>query len=131
MKKISSFWKLFFTVALLVLTLTSCGILDRFKQCQHRDENDDSLCDKCGDEYTDGKDVFEHVCTEAEREENRVEADCQKTGSYDLVTYCPDCGKELGRTSVTIEKTTHKDNGWIIDAAASCTAPGARHKECA
>ena len=131
MKKISSFWKLFFTVALLVFILTSCGILDRFKPCQHRDENDDSLCDKCGEEYTDGKDVFEHVCTEAEREENRVEADCQKTGSYDLVTYCPDCGKELGRTFVTIEKTPHKDNGWIIDAAASCTALGARHKECA
>ena len=37
-----------------VFLFVSCG------NCQHRDENDDSLCDKCGESYTDGSDVAPH-----------------------------------------------------------------------
>ena len=37
----------------LALALSSCSD----PVCQHRDADDDSLCDKCGEEYTDGKDV--------------------------------------------------------------------------
>ena len=38
---------------LLVFALASCGD----DPCQHRDADDNSLCDKCGESYTDGKDV--------------------------------------------------------------------------
>ena len=54
MKKLIS---ILFCLALL-FSLASCSMI-----CQHRDEDDNDLCDKCGEAYTDGKDVFppEHV----------------------------------------------------------------------
>jgi hypothetical protein len=70
----------------------------------------------------------------ATREENRVEPDCTNTGSYDLVTYCSVCGKELSRVSETIpalghiettreenrvEPTTHADGSY--DIVTYCT----------
>ncbi len=127
MKKLSFVWKLLLISVIFVFALTSCEYLPF---CSHRDENDDSLCDKCGEEYTDGKDVFEHVCTEAEREENRVEGNCKSGGSYDLVKYCKECEKIISVTKVTIETPAHKASDWIVDTAPSCDKEGLRHKEC-
>ena len=42
-------------------------------ECEHRDENDDGLCDKCGEVYSDGEEPCEH------RDENKDE-------------YCDICG---------------------------------------
>ena len=127
MKKISSVWKLLLVSTFFVFALTSCEYLPF---CSHRDENDDSLCDKCGEEYTDGKDVFEHVCTEAEREENRVEGNCKSGGSYDLVKYCKECEKIISVTKVTLESPAHKKSDWIVDTAPSCEKEGLRVKIC-
>ena len=55
--------------------------------------------------------------------ENRVEATCDKDGSYDEVVYCSVCNTELSRTQKTITKLGHD----VIhhDAkAATCTAKG-------
>nr|MBQ8890906.1 leucine-rich repeat domain-containing protein [Clostridia bacterium] len=44
---------IFLAFTLSLLALVSCGD----KACQHRDADDNSLCDKCGESYTDGKDI--------------------------------------------------------------------------
>ena len=38
----------------MMFSLISCG--GYF--CQHRDTDDDNLCDKCSESYSDGQDVF-------------------------------------------------------------------------
>ena len=43
-----------FLLLSLLLALTSCN-------CQHRDADDNSLCDMCGARFVDGKDVDDHV----------------------------------------------------------------------
>ena len=40
---------------LLLFALASCD----FVPCRHRDADDNSLCDNCGESYTDGKDLPE------------------------------------------------------------------------
>ena len=52
---------------------------------------------------------------EAEREENRTEATCEKAGSYDIVTYCDECGKELLRTTVVIAPLGHDYDADLVD----------------
>jgi len=54
MKRTSLFISLLLLLA-FVFALTACSQ----PLCQHRDIDDNSLCDKCGDDYTDGKDVEE------------------------------------------------------------------------
>ena len=51
--------RLFFLVIVLALSLTMLASCDAVSGivCQHRDADDDSLCDMCGQDYTDGADV--------------------------------------------------------------------------
>ena len=68
--------------------------------------------------------------TDATREENRVEPDCTNTGSYDLVTYCSVCKKELSRVPTSISALGHAE---VVDAevAPSCMTTGlAAGKHC-
>ena len=49
-------------IAMLFVSFTSCGgggeeKSDDSQECAHVDADDNSLCDKCGDEFTDGKDL--------------------------------------------------------------------------
>ena len=53
LKRISGVLSLILILSILMLVLTSCG----GERCEHRDANDDSLCDKCSESYTDGTDV--------------------------------------------------------------------------
>lgn len=86
---------------------------------------------KTGYKIDDGSDTpDDNACTHAQREENRVEATCEKAGYYDVVTYCTKCGIEFNRTTVTLEKLAHKVSDWIIDTEATCIAEGSRYKEC-
>ena len=109
MKKLS----IIFLIIAAICLLASCDILGF---CQHRDIDDDKLCDKCGESYEDGKDVFDnHVCTSATRVENQVDPTCENDGSYDLVTYCTDCNKEISRTTEVVLSLGHSyDNGKCI-----------------
>ena len=72
----------------------------------------------------------ESTCTHAERIENEVKPTCDKSGSYDLVTYCIKCGKEFNRVCVITEVLPHTESDWIVDTAAPCTEAGLRYKEC-
>ena len=56
-------------------------------------------------------------------EENRVEATCTATGSYDEVVYCSVCGAELSRTARTINALGH-DLVSHEAKAATCTEAG-------
>lgn len=63
-------------------------------------------------------------------EENRVEASCDKEGSYDEVVYCTECGEEISREHKTIEKTAHSLK-FKPGRSASATADGYKsHFEC-
>ena len=55
--------------------------------------------------------------------ENEVPATCTKSGSYDEVVYCTDCGDELSRKTITVVPTGHTE---VIDQAveATCTETG-------
>ena len=55
--------------------------------------------------------------------ENRVEATCDKNGSYDEVVYCSVCNTELSRTQKTITKLGH-DVVHHDAKDATCTAKG-------
>ena len=50
--------------------------------------------------------------------ENSTGATCTEPGSFDTVTYCTVCGKELSRETVTVDALGHKPG-----AAATCTEP--------
>ena len=40
-------------------------------------------------------------------EENKINATCLTNGSYDLVTYCAECGEELSRQHITVSALGH------------------------
>ena len=55
MKKILPILLLFISTVICAFAFTSCDEPESF--CQHRDRDDDKECDKCGEYYSDGKDV--------------------------------------------------------------------------
>ncbi len=63
-------------------------------------------------------------------EENRNEATCTATGSYDSVVYCADCGEELNRTANTIAKKSHAMGDWTVTKEATCTEEGVKSRSC-
>ncbi len=54
-------------------------------------------------------------------QENVVEAGCEEEGSYDLVTYCTSCGKELSRESAATAPTGHSYTGTVTTPATRYT----------
>ena len=74
---------------LLIFTMTACSVPGGNALCQHRDVNDDGLCDKCDTNYTDGKDLTD-LCQHRDIDDNSF---CDKCGeSYtdgkDLIDIC-------------------------------------------
>ena len=69
----------------------------------------EAYCQICGDladTLTGVKTIgLKHVLTRVI--ENRVEATCEKTGSYDLVTKCKRCGKVIETKKITIPILAH------------------------
>lgn len=63
-----------------------------------------------GNTYTDTKTVpveaLGHQAGEPVKE-NEVPADCENAGSYDLVTYCTECGAEIARETVDLPALGH------------------------
>ena len=71
-------------------------------------------CKYCGDSYTDSVvEAFGH--TEREKRENEVLADCENGGKYDKVTYCPDCGAELSRKTLTTSPLGHEYEKTMVE----------------
>lgn len=67
----------------------------------------------------------------AETEENRNEVSCTRNGSYDMVTYCTECGDELQReTIITAEATGHDYGEWVVVREADYTQAGIKQRVC-
>jgi len=66
----------------------------------------------------------------SKRTENEKAATCSAEGSYEEVTYCTKCEKELHRAQKTTEKTAHTESEWVIDSEPSCKLEGERHMNC-
>ena len=81
-------------------------------------------CDRC--DVTDKRIVADSALGHKAGEvvvENKVEATCSATGSYDNVVYCTDCKEELSRKTVVTDKIAHK----VEEAEAkepTCSEPG-------
>jgi hypothetical protein len=66
-------------------------------------------------------------------EENRIDATCEATGSYDLVIYCSECGEELDREHHEIPALGHDydyQNGvwdWASDHLTCCYIVTCKH----
>ena len=98
--------------------------------CQHRDADDNSLCDKCGESYTDGTDVTpppEH--THAWGSWITITpATCQAHG---METRICDCGATESRY---IDKDTNNHtawSNWSVTTPATCQAKGVETRTCA
>ena len=85
-----------FSLLLLLLifsmVLTSCSIpggSGGTAVCQHRDINDDSLCDKCSESYTDGKDLVEQ-CSHRDKDDDNLcdRCDTAYTDGKDVFEAC-------------------------------------------
>ena len=105
---------------LVVLALAACSSTTPTPApdntpCQHRDADDNSLCDKCREEYTDGEDgTDDHICVFDQK--NTVEkylvspAGCESGAKYTYSCTCGAVGEEvftigepLGHTEELIE----------------------------
>ena len=87
------------------------------------------------DMSVNGNIVFEavwhmHVSAD-EVVENNVDPDCLTDGSYDNVVYCSECGVELSREAVTVEKLGHDySNEWTVDIDPTCITVGSKSHHC-
>ena len=65
-------------------------------------------CNLCGVYHIDAKYLVPHM-PKTPVEENRVESTCITKGSYDAVTYCAICGKELMRRHMNLPLAKHEN----------------------
>ena len=92
---------------LILFTLASCG----GNVCQHRDADDNSLCDKCGESYTDGKDVDDSTpCSHRDADDNSL---------------CDKCGESYTDSKDITDEHTHdytakNTDSKYLDKAADC-----------
>lgn len=81
----------------------------------------DVVCNGCGDILTAGKVVEKTQNHKASAlvKENIKDADCTHDGSYDNVSYCEVCRKEMSRTKVETKALGHK---WVSAGTVKTTA---------
>ncbi len=104
---------------ILCLTMTfSLVACDIPMLCQHRDEDDDSLCDKCEEEYTDGIDI--PICQHRDADDDSFCDECEEeyTDGIDIPIcqhrdtddngMCDKC-RELYRDGTDIPICQHRD----------------------
>ena len=59
---------------LIAFSLSACAVSE---PCQHRDADDNSLCDKCGESYSDGNETVATPCQHRDADDNSL---CDKCG---------------------------------------------------
>ena len=62
--------------------------------------------------------------------ENEALPTCISKGSYDEVSYCIDCGKEVSRIRKETDALSHQESEWITDVEPTCSSTGKLYKEC-
>ena len=79
-------------------------------------------CTRCGEtENRDATAALGHTAGEAVHE-NETAPDCTAEGTYEAVTYCTECGEELGRETVSVPALGHTYEATV--SAPSCTEIG-------
>ena len=88
-------------------------------------------CKNCDETKTEVAEAIDHAAAEPVRE-NVVEATCTERGSYELVTYCKECGEELNREKVETNELGHEyaDEDGEITKEATCTEDGEKTFTC-
>ena len=94
----------------LSLALSSCSD----PVCQHRDADDDSLCDKCGEDYTDGKDI------DLEGFEFTLKSD----GTYEVSDYEGD-SSSVTVPGVMILVTSRRTKPFAVLGSSTCSQSAA------
>ena len=92
--------------------------------CKHN-----AICSVCGVGYGE-IDPDNHSAGDSVKENVSVTT-CLTEGSYDIVTYCTECGAELSRIEVREEPLGHKFGEWEVTKPASCTESGVETRVCA
>ena len=73
----------------------------------------------------------EHSHTPAEPvKENEVAATCNEAGSYDLVTYCDECGEKLSVETVVVEALEHSWDEGVVTKEATIFSTGTKTYTC-
>lgn len=90
--------------------------------CTENGHNAYEYCSRCDYSTMEVISATGHLHVET-RNENVINADCLTSGSYDLVTYCLDCNKELSREAKTLAPLGH-DIHQVEAKPASCTEDG-------
>ena len=103
---------------LLVFALASCGD----DPCSHRDADDNSLCDNCGESYTDGKDLpdeHKHDYTVKNTDSKYLDkaADCENAATYFYSCSCGAVGSETFAEGVPNDEHN-------VDGSGYCTICG-------
>ena len=76
--------------------------------CTNEGYTGDEFCSVCGERLSEGTIIPAKGHTEGDPvAENVVQATCTEDGSYEVVTYCADCGVELNRVPKTEKAFGH------------------------
>ena len=74
------------------------------------------VCDICGYRVDETIDKLDHTHKPGDPViENKINETCTEAGSYDLVTYCKECGEELTREHKTIDAHGHDYHSVIVN----------------
>jgi len=135
-------------VCLLILfALASCGD----DPCSHRDADDNSLCDNCGESYTDGKDIDDSTpCSHRDADDNSLCDNCGEayTDGKDVSdstpcqhrdadddSLCDNCGTAYtdgnDSTEHIHEYNQQNTDSTFLASAANCTNAATYYYSCA
>ena len=114
---------IFFLTILMLVVLAACDE----EVCQHRDADDNSLCDKCSEAYTDGIDVApEHTHTFSAWAQT-VAPTCQAKGEEKRICSCG----EIEKRDVAINESAHTFGVWSEIQVPNCQTKGVEKRSCA
>ncbi len=88
-------------------------------------------CTECGKEDVRNGDKLGEHSRKAPKQENVVLPTCATAGSYDMVTRCRYCNKEISRTHYTVSNLEHSFTVLNKRTAATCAAPSSETYRCA
>lgn len=86
-------------------------------------------CKKCKHSYTEPIPASGHTPGE-EKFENITFNICELGGTYEVVTYCSVCGKEMSRRTETLTGKLHDYGDWETVTAPTATTDGERKRTC-
>lgn len=105
----------------LVLGLVSCGGGD---SCEHVDADDNSLCDKCGEKFSDGDEAHVHSYTVMNVADKYLatEANCKNAATYFYSCSCGEAGNVTFESGNPIAHTYTEQNTDVkyLASAADC-----------